>query len=241
MYGASKRHVSEIARVTKRRGQVHQILKTQVILILNFSWIHCDYLLITWRAKSLNFWMLKTATIVGRGHRSRTLLNLLATSFHSPTFWKRFFTPPCYSSCFHFPSYLLLLILRYIPRQLSRNETPLLQKNNSIEEAVARQPEDQSRECNFVLFTKQDTLFIDQSINSVILPSMLSGLKSYVWFQKGAVLFQTKVALHSVQVPLRYIHFQIEHALRAGLILKSQVWLLCFSVSLSLAGGKDAI
>ena len=66
--------------------------------------------------------MLKTATIVSRGHRSRTLLNLLF--FRSHTFWKRSFTTPWCSSCFHFRS--CLLILRYIPRQLSRNETPLL-------------------------------------------------------------------------------------------------------------------
>ena len=56
----------------------------------------------------------KTVTIVGRGHRSRTLLNLLASFFHSPTFRKRSFTTPCCSSCFHFPSGPL--ILRYIPR-----------------------------------------------------------------------------------------------------------------------------
>ena len=36
---------------------------------------------------------------------------------------------PCYSSCFHFRS--CPLILRCIPRQLSRNETPLLQKTIS--------------------------------------------------------------------------------------------------------------
>ena len=28
----------------------------------------------------------KTATVFGRGHRSRTLLNLLGDFFHSPTF-----------------------------------------------------------------------------------------------------------------------------------------------------------
>ena len=87
--------------------------------------------------------MPKTATVVGRGHRSRTLLNLLASFFHSPTFWKRSFTTPCYSSCFHSP--YCPLIVRYIPRQLSRNETPLLQKNNFlIEQALAGKPEDQS-------------------------------------------------------------------------------------------------
>ena len=39
--------VAEIARVAQRRGQFQQLLKTQVILILNFTRIHCDYLLIT--------------------------------------------------------------------------------------------------------------------------------------------------------------------------------------------------
>ena len=42
------------------------------------------------------FWMLKTATIVDRGHRSCTLLNLLGSFFHSPAFWKRSFNTPCY-------------------------------------------------------------------------------------------------------------------------------------------------
>ena len=103
----------------------HQLLIASTI-------IESNYLLITYRAKLLNFLMFKTAAIVGRGHRSQTLPNLLASFFHSPTFWKHSLTTPSCSSCFHFCS--RLLILRYIPRQLSRNETPLLQKNNfSIE------------------------------------------------------------------------------------------------------------
>ena len=47
------------------------------------------------------------------------------------------------------------------------------------------------------------------------------GLKSYEWFQnrtsaqrefdlKSQVWFQTKIARHSVQLPLYYIHFEIE-------------------------------
>ena len=56
--------------------------------------------------------MLKTATIVGGGHRFRTFLNLLPSFFHLPVFWKRSFTTPCCSSCFHFCS--CPLILRYI-------------------------------------------------------------------------------------------------------------------------------
>ena len=236
---------AEIARVKKRRGHFQQLLKTQVILILNFTRIHYDYLLITWRAKSPSFWMLKTATIVGRGHRSHILLNLLANFFHLPTFWERSFTTSSYFSCFHFPSYPL--ILRYIPRQLSRNETPFLQKNNfSIEEAVARQPEDQSWASNFALFTKQDlknTLFIDQSAFSNFARYVIRSeiVRVISKSNERAVWFQTKIALHSVQVPLRYIHFQIEFALRAGLILKSQAWLVRFIVFLSLAGKKDAI
>ena len=47
--------VAEIALVAARLGQFQQLLKTQVILILNFTRIHCDYLLITKRAKLLNF------------------------------------------------------------------------------------------------------------------------------------------------------------------------------------------
>ena len=46
------------------------------------------------------------------------------------------------------------------------------------------------------------------------------GLKSYVWFEnwmsmqrefdlKSQVWFQTKIALHEVQLPLYYIHFEI--------------------------------
>ena len=220
---------AEIARVMKRRGHFQQLLKTQVILILNFTRIHYDYLLITWGAKSLSFWMLKTATIVGRGHRSRTLLNLLATFFHLPTFWERSFTTSCYFSYFHFPSYPL--ILRYIPRQLSRNETPLLQKNNfTIVEAVARQPEDQSWASNFALFTKQDlknTLFIDQSAFS-----------NFALYVIRSEIVRVISKSNELQVRLRYIHFQIEFALRAALILKSQVWLVRFSVSLSVGWGK---
>ena len=45
--------------------------------------------------------MHETATVFGRGHRSRTLLNLLGTFFHSSTFWKRSSSTPCYSSCFN--------------------------------------------------------------------------------------------------------------------------------------------
>ena len=69
----------------------------------------------------------KTATVFGRGHRSRNrnLLNLLGRFFHSPTSWKRSSNTPCFSSCFR----SCLLILRYISRRLSRNETPLLQKS----------------------------------------------------------------------------------------------------------------
>ena len=66
--------------------------------------------------------MLRTATIVGRGHRPRSLVNLLASFFHLPNFWKRSFTTPGCSPCFLFLS--CPLILRYSPRQLSRNETP---------------------------------------------------------------------------------------------------------------------
>ena len=34
--------VVEIVQVAQRRGQFQQLLKTQVILILNFTRIHCD-------------------------------------------------------------------------------------------------------------------------------------------------------------------------------------------------------
>ena len=36
--------------------------------------------------KLLNFWMHKAVTVFGWGHRSRTLLNLLGSFFHSPFF-----------------------------------------------------------------------------------------------------------------------------------------------------------
>jgi len=57
--------VAKIAQVVQQQWQFQQPLKTQVILLLNFTRIHCDYLLITQKAKLLNFWMLKTATIIG--------------------------------------------------------------------------------------------------------------------------------------------------------------------------------
>ena len=37
-------------------------------------------------------------------HCSHTLLNLLGSFFHSPTFWKLSSSTPCFSSCFHFHS-----------------------------------------------------------------------------------------------------------------------------------------
>mgnify|MGYP000194037053 CR=1 FL=1 len=51
--------VAKIAQVMQQQGQFQQPLKT-VILLLNFTRIHCDYLLITKKAKLLNFGMLKT-------------------------------------------------------------------------------------------------------------------------------------------------------------------------------------
>ena len=116
---------SNIARL----GQFQQLLKTRVILILNFTRIHCDYLLITQGAKLLNFWMLETATTVGRGHPSRTLQNFLASFFHSPIFWKRSFITPCYCSCFHFRS--CILIVRFIPRQLSETRRHCYRKTTA--------------------------------------------------------------------------------------------------------------
>ena len=43
-----------------------------------------------YRVKLQKFWMLKSATVFGRGHRCRTLLNLFGSSFHS----SEFFVPP---------------------------------------------------------------------------------------------------------------------------------------------------
>ena len=54
--------------------------------------------------------MYKTATEFCRGHRSRTLLNLLESFLHSPTFWKRSSSTPYHSSCFHFRSCPLVLL-----------------------------------------------------------------------------------------------------------------------------------
>ena len=81
--------------------------------------------------------------------------------------WKRFSSTPWYSSCFDFCS--CSLILWYIPRQLSRNERPLLQK-----QAIARQPEDQSRASNLALFKSKIKKKLASSLtkkHSVILPS----------------------------------------------------------------------
>ena len=64
-------------------GQFQQLLKTQVILILNFTINYCDYWLMS--PKLLNFWMYKTATVFGRECRSHILLNLPGSFFHSPT------------------------------------------------------------------------------------------------------------------------------------------------------------
>jgi len=113
----------------------------------------------------MNCWMLKTTTIVGRGHCSRTLLNLLA----------RFL-----KTCFHFRC--RPLVLQYIPRQLSQNKTPLLQKNNfSIEKAVTRQPEDQSRGNNFALFTMHNEEKILSPLANQHLVILPSTLLTYKW------------------------------------------------------------
>ena len=63
------------------------------------------------------------------------------------------------------------------------------------------------------------------------------GLKSYVWFEnwtsmqrefdlKSQVWFQTKIALHEVQLPLYYIHFEIaqKQDLVSSNILLIQYW-----------------
>ena len=106
--------------------------------------------------------MPKTVTVVGRGHRSRTLLNLLASFFHSPTFWKRSFTWPCYSLCFQFRS--CRLILRYIPRQLSRNETRLLQTNNELLLGNLRTNRERVILPSSQKKLRKNTLLIDQSV-----------------------------------------------------------------------------
>ena len=117
-----------------RRGQFQQPLKTQVILILNFTSTKCDDFVVN-KIESritefLNALKLRQS-IVGREHRCRNFLNLRASFFQSPTFWNRPFTTPCYSSCFHFRS--CPLILRYITCKLSRNETPLAEQQTNHE------------------------------------------------------------------------------------------------------------
>ena len=56
---------AEIAQVTQQQGPSQQFLKTLAIKILNFMRIHCDYLLITKRAKLMNFQMHKTEMLFG--------------------------------------------------------------------------------------------------------------------------------------------------------------------------------
>ena len=127
--------------------------------------------------KLLNFWKHETATVFGREHHPLILLNLLGSFFHSPSFWKRSSCTLCYSSWFHFHS--CPLILRYIPRQLSQNETPLLQRNSlSIAYDVARQHEYRSWVSNFALFTKDTSSLTNQY--SVILPLMLLSKRTHL-------------------------------------------------------------
>ena len=100
-----------------RRATQHQFYEDPLRLLINS------------RGRiSYNFWMLKSATVVGRGHRSHTLLNLL---FHSPTFLKRSSTTACCSFCFHCHPWPL--ILQYVPCQLPRNKTLLLQKKQRLD------------------------------------------------------------------------------------------------------------
>ena len=125
--------------------------------------------------------MLKTAIIVGQGHLS---LNLLASFFHPPTFCTRSLITPCCSSCFHF--LYCPLILPYIPGQLFRNETPLLQKKTShLNRLLLGNLRDHSRVSNFALFTmqnlKKNTLFIDQSAFSNFALQVISIGKSMVY------------------------------------------------------------
>ena len=58
------------------------------------------------------------------------------------------------------------------------------------------------------------------------------GLRSYAWFQNGTstqrefdlksqVLIQTKIALHSVQLPLYYINFEATHFFKSVLVHKA--------------------
>ena len=73
--------------------------------------------------------MLKTATIVGGGHHSRTFLNWLQVCFIRPLF-KTSFTNSCCSSCFHFHPWPL--ILQYIPRQhFSKQDAIVKEKTTS--------------------------------------------------------------------------------------------------------------
>ena len=110
--------------------------------------------------------MLKTATIVGRGHRSRTLLNLLTSSFHSPVFWKRSFTTPCYPSCFHFRSCPLIFDIflvnydiskRHWYRKTTSRVNKLLLGNLRTNRERVILPSSQSKS------KKKNTLFVDLS------------------------------------------------------------------------------
>ena len=145
--------------------------ETQVILTPNFTRIHCDYLLLTYRAKLLNFSMLKTATILGLGNRSRTLLNLLARFFHSPIFLKKFFH---HSVLFFLFSFSLLSFSSsiYSSSTVSKRDAIVTKKNKMLlgnlrtnrERVIS--PSSQSK-------IKKKILSSSTNQHSVILPHML--------------------------------------------------------------------
>ena len=152
----------------------------------------------------MNFWMLKTATMVGRGHHTGTLLILLASSFHSPTFWKRSFTTLCYSSCFHVGSCPLMYSLSTISKRhrYRRTTSPLnkqLLGNLRTNRERVILPSLQSK------IKKKNTPFIDQSACSNFALYVISTgnyVKSLFFcpVKRGACYVATRVLLFPVSL-----------------------------------------
>ena len=124
----------------KNRQLFQQLLKTQVILVLNFTPPHVVTCYIQKEGKTTQFLRThKTSTVSGRGHHSRTLLNWLRSFFRSPPFFKTFF--------------LILLAFSILPINSSIYSSWIISKRYAIVTdnflatscrvwAVARQSED---------------------------------------------------------------------------------------------------
>ena len=116
----------------------------------------------------------KTATVFGRGHRSRTLLNLLEINFLSFAHFLKTFLQ--YSVFFFLFSFSLLSFNYSIYSSSTISKRDVIVTENFFSNNFSRQPEDQSRVSNFALFTSKIKKKIPSSLtnqHSVILPSRL--------------------------------------------------------------------